>query len=164
MAVSKLNTVSGDNWQLIQTNTISSPVSSSTFSSFSGYKKLRLYFSAVGVSTTGGIRYLRFNSDSTQANYAGGAMGPNTTYSRAAAGMVPLTVNSNQGAMYTFIEINNVDQSYPKTIDGVIGDPGDNYAADVKCVWDGAAITSIAITDSNGNNLSGGSIKLYGLA
>jgi hypothetical protein len=67
-----VGTVSGvdqaDNWQLIATNTPSA-ASTSSFTSISGYKQLRIVYKLT--STANGVYgyYLQFNSDSTMGNY-----------------------------------------------------------------------------------------------
>ena len=164
MAVGQVSSLTGDNWQLINTTTLSGTTSSVTISSIAGYKKLRLHVIALNVATTGGIRYFRLNADNTYVNYVGGAQGPNVTYSRGGAGMIPLSVDSNQNLVYTYVDIDNADQSTPKTYSGIISNFDNDFMAPVQGLYAGGAITSITITDSNGNNMSSGTVKLYGIA
>ena len=164
MAVGTVSSVSGDVWQLINTTTLSGATSTVTISSIAGYKKLRLHVIALNVGTTGGIRMLRFNGDSAYASYVGGSQGPNTTYSRGGAGMIPLNADSNEGTIYTYIDIDNADQSTPKAYDGVNGNYDNGFMVFIKGLYAGSAITSLAITDSNGNTMSSGTVKLYGIA
>ena len=164
MATGTVSSVSSDNWQLINTTTLSGSTSTVTISGISGYKKLRLHIAALNVSSTGGIRMLRFNGDSTYANYIGGSQGPNQTYSKGGAGMIPLNADTNETTIYTYVDIDNADQSTPKAYDGVNGNYDNGFMVFIKGLYAGSAITSLAITDSNGNTMSSGTLKLYGIA
>jgi hypothetical protein len=161
MAVGTVSSVSGDNWQLIATNTPTSGTSTS-FTSLSGYRKFRLIWSAL---TFGGsaTAMLRFNSDSTNS-YIGAASGyvASTSEGWSTAAIITGYASTTH---YGFIDIEDVDKTFPKKMQGV----WDNQDLGVGDVLNGvyigsSAITSIALLDSSGNTISSGTVYLYGLA
>jgi hypothetical protein len=161
MAVGQVSSLTGDNWQLIATNTPTSGTSTS-FTSLTGYRKFRLIWSAL---TFGGsaVAMLRFNSDSNN-NYIGAASGYGTSSSEgwSTAAIVAGLAGTTH---YGFIDVEDADKTFPKKMQGA----WDNQDTGVGDVLNGvyigsSAITSIALSDSSGNTISSGTVYLYGLA
>jgi len=161
MAVGQVSSLTGDNWQLIATNTPTSGTSTS-FTSLSGYKKFRLIWSAL---TFGGSASLlcRFNSDSTDS-YIGAAVGHSASTSEAWSTAAILDGQSNT-VHYGFIDIEDADKTFPKKMQGAWGNQSTGLGDISNGIYIGSsAITSIVITDGSGNTISAGTVYLYGLA
>lgn len=157
MAVGTVSSINDDVWQLIATNTPSA-ATSSTFSSISGYKKLMVVFS--GTRTDVDYFRLRFNGDTTVANYGGSAVlysnlgqwgGGNSYIPFVGYFDSPGTASVDAA----IIDYANVDT--PKLIQlyGSRTTVGNG-------VYLGNAITSIILSPNSGTFT--GTIKLYGIA
>ena len=161
MATGQVSSLTGDNWQLIATNTPTSGTSTS-FTSLSGYNKFRLICSNLAFGGSADL-LCRFNSDSG-SNYIGSASGWSSATSNAWSTAATLGGNSNTNH-YAFIDIENVDKTFPKKIQGAWGDQANGYGDVINGIYIGSsAITSISLQDSSGNTISGGTVYLYGLA
>lgn len=157
MAVGTVSGVADEVWQLIGTNTPSA-ATSSVFSSISGYKKLMLVFT--GNRSAADYFWLRFNGDSTAANY-GGASQMYATYANwdAGAGFIPFIGYRDDSTIATVacavIDYVNVDTPKLMQITGTRTSVGSG-------VYLGNAITSITVGVSSGTFT--GTLKLYGIA
>ena len=161
MATGTVSSLSGDNWQLVATNTPTSGTSTS-FTSLTGYRKYRVIWSALTFSGSA-VAMLRFNSDSNN-NYIGAASGYGTSSSEgwSTAAIVAGTAGTTH---YGFIDVEDADKTFPKKMQGA----WDNQDIGVGDVLNGVyigsnAITSITLLDSSGNTISSGTVYLYGLA
>ena len=111
MAVGQVSSLTGDNWQLIATNTPTSGTSTS-FTSLSGYRKFRLIWSALVFADVATL-LCRFNSDSTN-KYIGAASGFGNSSSEGwstGAALDGLAATTHYG----FIDIEDADKTFPKT-------------------------------------------------
>lgn len=162
MATGQVSSLTGDNWQLIATNTPTSGTSTS-FTSISGYSKLRLICSNLAFGGSSAQLLCRFNSDSG-SNYIGAASGYSSATSEAWSTAATLVGGANTNH-YIFIDIENVDKTFPKRIQGVWGDQSTGIGDVINGIYIGSsAITSITLLDSSGNTIAGGTVYLYGLA
>ena len=157
MAVGTVSGASDDVWQLITTSSPSA-VTTSTFSSISGYKKLMLTFS--GNRSAADYFWLQFNSDTTVANY-GGSSQMYYTYGSWSAGSayIPFlgyTADST-GATVSCAIIDYVNADSPKLIETT----GSRTTVGGG-IYLGNAITSITVGASSGTFT--GTLKLYGIA
>jgi hypothetical protein len=161
MAVGQVSSLTGDNWQLIATNTPTSGTSTS-FTSLSGYRKFRLIWSALAFGSSADL-LCRFNSDSTN-KYIGAASGYSSSTSKGWSSAATVS-GSSISTHYGFLDIEDVDKTFPKKMQGA----WDNQSVGVGDVLNGiyigsSAITSISLEDSSGNTISAGTVYLYGLA
>lgn len=158
MAVGTVSSANDDVWQLIATNTPSS-ATSSTFSSISGYKKLMLVWS--GNCSAADKFWMRFNGDSTAANYGGASALYGTANGSWNAGdaVIPLIGYVDSSTITTVacavIDYANVDTPKLMQITGTRTTVGNG-------VYLGNAITSILVGASSGTFT--GTLKLYGIA
>ena len=107
MAVGTVSGVSDDVWQLIATNTASA-VTTSTFSSISGYKKLMMVFTGNRSAADG--FWMRFNSDTTVANYGGSSILWSTLGSWSAGdSIIPLIGYSNDASTTATVAVAIID-------------------------------------------------------
>lgn len=161
MATGTVSSLSGDNWQLVATNTPTSGTSTS-FTSLTGYRKYRVIWSNLSFSGSASLM-LRFNSDSNNY-YIGAASGFTAATSEGwstAAILSGYATNSHYG----FIDVEDADKTFPKKMQGVWGDQGYGYGDVLNGIYIGSnAITSITLLDSSGNTISSGTVYLYGLA
>ena len=155
MATGTVSSISQDNYQLIATNTTTSGTTS-TFT-FSGYKKLMLAWN--GVSSSGGILYMTFNSSSS--GYSGGAWGneQNGIFS-VVTGQISLSARSGD-TQSGCVVIENTSATAPKTVNGT--SDGNGYIYTVGGTWNNTeAVTSLIV--NGGGTFTAGSISLYGIA
>jgi hypothetical protein len=158
MAVGTVSGVSDDVWQLISTNTPSA-ATSSVFSSISGYKKLMLVWS--GNASANDKFWLRFNGDSTVANYGGSSAlyAANSGSWSGGDAVIPFIGYVSDSAVASVacavIDYANVDTPKLMQITGSRTTVGNG-------VYLGNAITSITVGISSGNFT--GTLKLYGIA
>lgn len=161
MAVGQVSSLTGDNWQLIATNTPTSGTSTS-FTSLSGYRKYRLIWSALTFSGSA-VAMLRFNSDSNN-NYIGGASGYSSATSECWSTAAIVTGTSST-THYGFIDVEDADKTFPKKMQGAWTNQDTGIGDVLNGIYIGSsAITSIALLDSSGNTISSGTVYLYGLA
>jgi hypothetical protein len=155
MAVGQVSSISGDNWQLIATNSPTSGTTT-TFSGLSGYKKYILAFSALNSTNNPSDYKVTFNSSSS--GYTSRSESPTSA------------VTSNEDirigrgtALDAYLTIDNANLEVPKIVQGV-GSPSGSDGYLVYGAWvTASAITSITITISAGTYNSG-SVRLYGVA
>lgn len=158
MAVGTVSSVEQDNWQLIATNTPSA-ASSSSFTSISGYKKLMLVFS--GNRSDAEAFWIRFNGDTTAANYGGASALYATANGTWNAGnayipFIGYVDGSTTGTVAcAVIDYVNVDTPKLMQITGTRTTVGNG-------VYLGNAITSILVSTNVGTFT--GTLTLYGIA
>ena len=157
MAVGTVSSSVVDNpWQLIATNTPTS-TATSTFSSISGYKRLMVVMKALTFSGTVEL-YLRVNNDSTAGNYAtrNALYGAGDIESNSLIALNGYSRNSSSG----MIVIENANQSTPHQIS--------DFASTTTYTFFGSILLADPITRidvfTNGNNFTGGTIQLWGVA
>ena len=157
MAVGTVSSVDGDVWQLIATNTPSA-VTSSTFSSVSGYKKLMITYQIPTLSSSSLI-YLRFNGDSTTGNYAG----TNGLFTSAGGARdntrLPITSYSEAEA-HGYVVIADTNKTTPKRIE----DMGGRQIGYGNGIYFGTSEISSVLVLTNSTQTMTGTIKLYGIA
>ena len=156
-----VGTVSGtspeDQWQLIATNTVTSATSSS-FTSISGYKQLRIAYKLT--STANGVfgYYLQFNSDSTMGNY-GSSIALYTTNQTRNGDRMYISGYTETNASAGYATILDADKTTPKTLGAFAG----QWSTVGTGVWMGSsAISSILFSSDSGTFT--GTIYLYGIA
>jgi hypothetical protein len=158
MAVGTVSSVSDDVWQLIATNTPSA-VTSSTFSSISGYKKLMLTYQIPTLSAGTNLA-LRFNSDSTAGNYA------STTALYTSAGGARNNSKLNllgyavDTEAYGYIVIADANKTTPKWVED-IGGQQVGYGNGI--YFGSSEISSILVFTDAAQTMTG-TLKLYGIA
>tara|TARA_R110000868_G_scaffold409929_1_gene696600 strand:+ start:20 stop:496 length:477 start_codon:yes stop_codon:yes gene_type:complete len=157
MAVGTVSGVSDDVWQLIATNTPSA-VTSSTFSSIPGYRKLMLTYQIPTLSTSSGLG-LQFNGDSTAGNY-GSTAGLYTTAGGARSNTRICATSFSEASAYGFIVIADADKTTPKWVEN-IGGQQVGYGSGV--YFGTSAISSILVLTDSTQTMTG-TIKLYGIA
>lgn len=159
MATGSVSALDRNNWQLIATNTPSS-VSSSTFSSISGYDTLMLVNKGLTPSDNGKIG-LRFNSDSTTGNYTSSIYYPTTQNSISDNQIIMHNRSDTAVLTYGYVMITNAaNTSIPTLTENV------NYmsSAPGKGIWfPKDAVTSITIANFAAGTITG-TLELYGLA
>jgi hypothetical protein len=155
-----VGTVSGvspeDQWQLIATNSPSAATSSS-FTSISGYKQLRIAYKLT--STANGIfgYYLQFNSDSTMGNY-GSVVSLFTSNQVRNGDRMYISGYTETNASAGYATILDADKTTPKTL----GAFGSQWSTAGSGVWMGSsAISSILFSNDSGTFT--GTIYLYGI-
>lgn len=162
MATGTVSSLSGDNWQLVATNTPTSGTSTS-FTSLTGYKKYRVIWNNLAFNGSDASIMLRFNSDSNN-NYIGAASGFSAATSEGWSTAAILTGYPTTNH-YGFIDIEDADKTFPKKMQGAYGSSGLGYGDVLNGIYIGSgAITSITLLDSSGNTIAGGTVYLYGLA
>jgi hypothetical protein len=157
MAVGTVSSVDGDVWQLIATNTPSA-VTSSTFSSVSGYKKLMITYQIPTLSSAS-IIYLRFNSDSTTGNYAGVTALYTTAGGTRDNTRLPISGYSETEA-YGYAVIADTNKTTPKRIE----DMGGMQIGYGNGIYFGTSEISSVLVFTNTTETMTGTIKLYGVA
>lgn len=157
MSVSNVSTLDSDIWTLIQTNTITSGTTASSFTGISGYKKLAFTWN---ILTSSGNNYpmLTFNSDNTNGNYSNWI---NLYDANVIGGSNRLWLSgSNRQDHSGYLEIIDVDQSSPKYVTKFSCNYGMNF--------NGAYLSSSAITSAvlapNTATWDSGTIRMYGIA
>jgi len=156
MAVGTVSGVDNDVWQLIATNTPSG-VTSTTFSSISGYKKLMITFQ-VTLSTADRM-YVQFNGDSTANNYGMAAALYSNNNGARTSDRLNLMAFAD-GTANGYMVIADTDKTTPKWIERM----GGNGTTGGNGLYFGtSAVSSASIATDNGYTITG-TIKLYGIA
>jgi hypothetical protein len=157
MATGTVSSINQDNWQLIQTNTVTSGTSVSY--SFSGYKKLMLTWNQVNNGVSAQL-YFRLNANSG-AVYSGGAWAVNTANTYANTTSL-FYMASQVGLPHCgWLTIEDANLSVPKRINGV-GESNGYLEKYEGSFLDTTAITSMTVT--SGAAFTSGTISLYGIA
>jgi hypothetical protein len=153
--VSGLNT--DDPWQLISTATPSA-ATTTTFSSISGYKKLRIVYSLTPTLDAVQGFYLQFNGDSTAGNYGSIAV-MYTSNNKRAGDRIYISGYTEPVASAGFATISDTDKTTPKTLTEFAS----MGASSASGIWLGSsAVTSVLFGLSGGTYT--GTIYLYGVA
>lgn len=147
------------NWTFIA-SAAPSAVLTASFTSISGYKKLKIV-GYIGSSSQSGNFYVQFNSD-TGNNYYGGAWGVNqymsatSTASRSISSILLTSGGATEGSFSFEIENANSTSVF-KDINGAsISQGTPNFGAQNFGVWRStSAITSIQIGNSAPSNITG---------
>lgn len=155
MAVGTVSGISRDNWQLIETITVSgNPTAVTSSVTLTGYSKL-MTTSSITIGA-GDILSLQFNGD-TGANYFSSltsGSGANNQQNK-----ISTRVYSASGVQNAIVVINYANLSAPKIVD-ILGNSGVANGG-----WLTAnAITSITFASESGNQINSGTIKIYGIA
>lgn len=151
---SSLSTSSA-NWTYIAT-AAPSAAASFTFSSISGYKKLKIFGYGYG-SLASTYWLLQFNSDAG-GNYFGSMWGTSIYMSNSVFGLSPSStyipvVAGAQGAAFFNFEINNANstQAYKDGYGTTISTQTPSYAGTTAGIWKStSAITSMTVTPQSG--------------
>jgi hypothetical protein len=159
MAVGQVSSISGDNWQLISTFTVSSSANTQAVAtSISGYKSLILVVNGYTASTTD-TWGIYFNGDQTTGNYGSAVWGGGTGSSSDNQIILSYYTTTAPGTGYVKI-MDAGNATIPKTTFSSGAERwGEGYG-----IWNNtAAITSITARHASGN-ITAGTFKLYGLA
>jgi hypothetical protein len=164
MAVGQVSSLTGDNWQLIETK-VPTAVSSISFTGIAGYKTLMLSWNQTKFGNAVADRLaLTFNSD-TNAVYAGGAEFPSGAAGSSTRIILTGAEYDNQLQDGNII-ITNVLTAAPKLVNGV-GMQANQHGV-VTGAWNNtSAITSLQFRSAGGTATFSnalGSISLYGIA
>jgi hypothetical protein len=158
MATGSVSAIDTDNWQLIETKTISSSTSSINFTGLAGaYKNLMM---AWNVSGDNYYLTMRINGD-TDNNYSGAAP---TTDGLGASNQTKTLIwlaNSTGSTNVGYVVWTNCNSTdMPKIIT-----KGWNTLAPIGggIYWSFSVVDSIQLQNA-GNNISSGTVKLYGQA
>ena len=166
-------TTGSDNWVQISSVTPTASVSTVSFTSISGYKKLMLRVIKPGFSGSP-TTTLTLNSD-TGANYAYSAAGISnytsitlydSIYGINEAG-IPLGKSSSSLGLGALVIINEANTTGVKTISGFAQNtstPTYVYSSLTGEYFASAAITTVTITLSTGTFTAAGTVSLYGVA
>jgi hypothetical protein len=149
MATGQVSSITGDTWQLISTTTMAG-AASYTVSSLTGYKTLMVAIASVTKSAADNLT-VRFNGDTAVGNYA--RMGGNFS-----AFYLTTTTTTTHAAAFTIYDTN---QSAPHRLE-ITGYTNTTDSAGV--YLDPTPITSFTITTDGAATLTGGTIKVYGIA
>jgi hypothetical protein len=160
MAVGTVSGINDDVWQLIASTPLSS-LSTYTFSSISGYKKLRLAFRGK-TSVSGANHIVRFNGNTTSGDYFGyqewiplGATSTNYTTDKITMGIANYSTQPTAG----YLNISDANQSVPHIIDG-----GQYDGVQIQGMFfDTNPITSVTFSAS-ASTWNAGTLYLYGIA
>jgi hypothetical protein len=158
MAVGTVSSVDGDVWQLIATNTPSA-VTSSTFSSISGYKKLMLTYQIPTLSASTNLN-LRFNGDSTTGNYASTTALYTTAGGARSNNRIPLLGYAIDTEAYGYIVFTETNKTTPKWVED-IGGQQTGYGNGM--YFGTSEISSILVFTDTTQTMTG-TLKLYGVA
>ena len=149
MATGQVSSITGDTWQLISTTTMAG-AGSYTVSSLTGYKTLMVAIAGATKSAADNL-VVTFNGDTASGNYARLAGGNPRFY-------IGTTTTTAHAAAFT---IYDTDQSAPHRFET----PGYTGTRSFMGVYlDPTPITSFTITTDGAANLTGGTIKVYGIA
>ena len=161
-------------YTLIEGKTLGSAVASVTFSSIpSTYTDIKLVFSARSSFTSDVVTgcFIRFNSDTTNANYTYKRLYGNGSAGYSDSSIQSLFINTNNTTANTFtnseIYISNYISSNAKSssLDYVAeNNATEAYVGLAALTWSGtAAINSITITSGDGNLMINSTFYLYGI-
>jgi hypothetical protein len=161
MGATQIPASTSDNWVQISSVTPTAGVSTVSFTSISGYKKLMLRVNGISSSAL-----LTFNSD-TSANYAYSNLQSSTTFSGAVAGADTSVALSGGSATSAVITIDEANTSGLKNFNGF--STGFTGATVAKPILQGAyygtaAITTVTLTTVSGTYTATGTVTLYGVA
>jgi len=162
MATGTVSSIVGEGWQLISTITPTSGTSASLATGIAGYKKLLVVWDRVMMSSSSGIN---FTLNGSTSGYFGGSY-TNEYNGQLIGSYTDIRTHGNITAtdyIHGYFYINNVLESVPKTINGMSDVTG--YVITVDSCWNNTdAVTSITVRSNNSATLTGGTIKLYGIA
>jgi hypothetical protein len=161
MAVGQVSSKNIDNWQLINTLTVSSSANNQVIATgISGYKTLLLVVNNWTSSASANFG-IYFNGDTTAGNYGSGGWGGGTGGGADSYIRVSYFNRTTPGTGYVRIE-NASNTTIPKTTFAA-GDSG-TWVDSASGIWNStAAITSVTAYVTSGT-IDTGTFKLYGLA
>ena len=159
MAVGQVSSLTGDNWQLISTFTVSSAANTQAVATgISGYKSLMLVVSGYTASASDNWS-IYFNGDTTSGNYGSSCWGGGTGGGLETG--IKLSYYSTTAPGTGYVKIMDAGNT---TIPKTTFSNGDERWAWGYGLWNStAAITSITAKHGSGN-ITAGTFKLYGLA
>jgi hypothetical protein len=114
MATGTVSSISGDNWQLVATNTpTSGTTNTTTFSSLSGFKKYMVMLKTG--QTSAGSFYFTINGGSGGGVIGGGYINKGSQGQANSSGTLVLS-DGNTGTMHGGVIIDNTDKPGPKNV------------------------------------------------
>ena len=151
-----VGTVSGiapeDNWQLIETTTISSGTASYTYSSLSGYKTILIAGKNI-VKSGANYSVLRVNGDTAAGAYAQNSQGGGSSWF-----YVTGATSSTHGLA---VVIYNINQSVPHRMDANYGGGG---GSEENCYYTNPVpVTSLQLRLDSSATFTSGTIYVYGI-
>jgi hypothetical protein len=162
MATGQVSSITGDNWQLIATNTPTSGTST-TVSSITGYKRLMIVVKNITMTSATYYSILTFNSD-TGNNYSSLTVNGSLSDNRRNAVTFDIS-NSATGARSGVLYVENVLGIGAKTFTGTTGNVTNGYAQTSGAWINDSAITSVTFTSVAGTNtFTAGTFSVYGIA
>lgn len=151
-----VGTVSGiapeDNWQLIETTTISSGTASYTYSNLSGYKTILIAGRNI-VKSVSNYSVLRINGDTASGSYAQNSQS-------GGASWFYVTGDANTSHALAVV-VHNINQSAPHKVDANYGGGG---TSEESCYYTNPVpITSLQLRLHSSATFSSGTIYVYGI-
>lgn len=170
-------TTGSDNWVQISSVTPTASVSTLSFSSISGYKKLMLRIVAPGQSTAANIA-ITFNGD-TGSNYTftsnlgylpvtSSVWKPLVSFDAANITLTNQSAGVDATSTKAVLILNETNTTNAKTFTAIsykdTGSSATSYPGTVGTYFGSAAITSVTLTLSAGTFTASGTVALYGVA
>lgn len=159
MATGTVSSISGDNWQLINTVTPTGTATATAVSGLTGYKRLMLVWKTM-VTASSTVMTVTLNASSS--GYSGGCNVPEYNGQRASSTNELYVSLINATTHNGYLYIDNVLEITPKIMYGT-ADTGGERAVSSGAWLNSDAVTSIELK-AGGVNFTGGTIYVYGIA